>query len=285
MTPSGIGCAGADGVAVEHALGLGVADELGAQPRLLLAELDEMVAAIAPGFAAVGRAHHAGDFEHGVDLVGMAGARREPHDAAVERHLGVDRQVEVRRAGPGLAAVGAAIDRDGGAAGQHALGIGRIDHERPHLHLLVGKIRALEGGAMVGRAIDAVGGAGEDEARIARMHEHGEGFEVLQHVVPVGGRRRRGGTRRPCRFCPWSRNSRRRRRTRMTEPWRSPPGFWAMIWGWMRGRKGTGAPINEKSAGFRRPEARSSRSAPRARRRLRRARRRWPWRSNCWSRA
>ena len=202
-------------------------------------QADRSVAAVAPGLAAVGRAHHAADFEHGVDLVGRAGCARKPHDTAVERHLGVVRQARVGRGSSSRRR--RCCDKPRPASRrQHAFRIGRIGQERPDLHTLVWKIRALKGGAMIGAAIDAVVGPGEHQIRIARMHEDGEGFEVLQHIVPVGGRGCRGETRRPCRFCPWCRNNRRRRQTRRTEPWRSPPGFWAMIFGWRPGRKGSG---------------------------------------------
>ena len=69
----GIGRAGADRVAVEHAFGLGVADQLAAQPRLLLRQADQMLAAIAPAFAAVGRAHHAADLQHRENFPGILG--------------------------------------------------------------------------------------------------------------------------------------------------------------------------------------------------------------------
>src|SRR6202030_3112587 len=65
----GIGGAHADGVAVEHAFGFGIADDLAAQPRLLNRQADQVLAAIAPAFAAVGRAHHAADFERGINFV------------------------------------------------------------------------------------------------------------------------------------------------------------------------------------------------------------------------
>ena len=47
------GGAGADGVAVEHAFGLGIADQLAAQTRLRFCEAQEVGAAISPAFAAI----------------------------------------------------------------------------------------------------------------------------------------------------------------------------------------------------------------------------------------
>jgi hypothetical protein len=49
-----IGGAGADGVAVEHAFGLGIADKLAAQTRFRLRQAQEVGTAIAPGFPTIG---------------------------------------------------------------------------------------------------------------------------------------------------------------------------------------------------------------------------------------
>jgi hypothetical protein len=110
---------------------------------------------------------------------------REAHHPAIERHLRMDGQIEIGRASPALAIVVAAVDRDRRAPSQHASGIGGVDHERPDLDPLVGEAGSLEGRAVIGRAIDAVGGPGEDNAWIARVHKHGERFQVLQHILPI----------------------------------------------------------------------------------------------------
>ena len=39
---------------------------------------------------------------------------------------------------------------------------------------------------IIGAAIDAIGSAGEDEIRIARVHEDGKRFDLAQRMFPVG---------------------------------------------------------------------------------------------------
>src|SRR6516162_3020267 len=107
----GIRGARADGVAVEHAFGLSVADELAPQTRFCLRQAQEVGAAIAPAFAAIGRAHDTRDFEHSKNLAAATGMRCEPHHPAGKRHLGMDGQSQIGHALPALAAVVAAIDR------------------------------------------------------------------------------------------------------------------------------------------------------------------------------
>jgi len=58
--------------------------------------------------------------------------------------------------------------------------------ERPDLHAAVGKVGAAEIPAAIGASIDSISGAGKDQIGIARVHKHGECFELAQHVFPVG---------------------------------------------------------------------------------------------------
>src|SRR6202035_6135695 len=83
-------------------------------------QADQMLAAIAPALAAVGRAHHAADFERGIDLVRPARVARETHDPDREWRLAAIRQLWIGLPRPALARVGAAIDRCRRAARPHA---------------------------------------------------------------------------------------------------------------------------------------------------------------------
>ena len=53
------------------------------------------------------------------------------------------------------------------------------------MHAAVGKIGAAEIFPPVRASINAVGGAGKNESRIARVHEDGEDLKLAQRVFPV----------------------------------------------------------------------------------------------------
>ena len=174
----------ADRMAVQHSFGLGVADKLAAQARLLLRQPYEMRAAIAPGVAAVGRAHDPADLQHGVDFVRTSGMPRKTHHPAGKRHLGAFRQCRIRHALPALAGILAAIDRYRRAAREHPLSIGGIRQERPDLHAAVGKGGSPERRAAVSAAPHAIGGPRKDKARITRVDEDRERLQLGQDVLP-----------------------------------------------------------------------------------------------------
>ena len=53
------------------------------------------------------------------------------------------------------------------------------------MHAAVGKVGAAEILAAISASIDAIGGAGEDEIGIVRVHEDGKCFDLAQRVFPV----------------------------------------------------------------------------------------------------
>src|ERR1700728_2670783 len=181
----GIGGAHADGVTVEHAFGFGIADDLAAQTRFIDRHFDQMLAAVAPDFATVHRTHHATDFKRGENFVRPVRVPRKAHHPDREWRLAAIRKSWIGLAGPGLAGIVAAIDRNRRAAGEHAFRIGRIRQKRPDLDAAIGKVRALECRAAIDTAIDAILGASKNEARIVRMHEYRINLGLGENMLPV----------------------------------------------------------------------------------------------------
>ena len=92
--------------------------------------------------------HRAGDFQCGVDLVRLARRLGHAHHPGLERPFAAFLDPRVRQLAPARAAIVGAIDIDRRGAGVHPVGIVVTDKEAPDLHALVGKLGALETGAV-----------------------------------------------------------------------------------------------------------------------------------------
>jgi hypothetical protein len=157
-------------VTVEHALGIGVGDELAFEPRLHR-EPDKIGAAILPARATIAAAHHAIDFDRRVKILRLMRIERDAHDTARKGHLRPLGEDGPRQESPMLAAIVAAIDRDRRRAGEDRARLFRVDEDRPDLHAAVGKIGPVPMIAAIGAVIGPVLRAGEDQLGILRMDD------------------------------------------------------------------------------------------------------------------
>ena len=83
---AGLRRAHGEGVRVHHAFDLGITTDLALQVRPP-GQLDQMGAAVRPGFAAIQTAHEPTDFHPGIDLIGIARISRHADEACVKAHL------------------------------------------------------------------------------------------------------------------------------------------------------------------------------------------------------
>jgi hypothetical protein len=106
----------------------------------------------------------------------MAGGFGHAHDPAGERHPDPVGHLRVGEPPPIIAAVFAAVDRDGRRSRIDRSRVLRIDEDRPDLHAGVGKTEALPMLAAIGAAIRAALGPDVDNIGIFRVN--GDGLDM-----------------------------------------------------------------------------------------------------------
>src|SRR5713226_4801211 len=149
---AGLGRAGGERMGIHHSLGLGVADDAAPEARFL-GEFQEALVAALPAVTAITAAHHAADFEPGIDLTRMARVEREADDAAGKAH---PHHALGRRRGqlfPAPSAIAAAIDRGALRADIDRPRIAGVEQDRPHQPLLAGQLQPAPALAGIGAAI------------------------------------------------------------------------------------------------------------------------------------
>src|SRR4029450_9635943 len=161
----------AEGMAVHHALDLRVAHDAALEVGPV-GELDQGLAHVLPGLAAIARAHDTVHLEPGIELARVARVGGHAGHAAVEAHLHVAGRLEPELP-PGVAAVLALVDGRGRGPGVHDPRVAGIEEEGPDL---LGAVGERDGGPRVPTvraAIRPLVGARVYDLRVARVHRDG----------------------------------------------------------------------------------------------------------------
>ncbi len=149
-----------------------------------LGEFDQVLAAIGPRPSEVFGMHHAVDLQRGIDLIRLGRVLYHAHGTMAEGAFLALLDAAVRQRLPRFAHVAALVEIHRRRAGDDPAGVAPIDQERPDLDL-VGKLGALETGAVIGRDPYAVHRAGEHCIRVGRVHHDGVRLGLAQHLLPL----------------------------------------------------------------------------------------------------